>query len=82
MKRWTKQTDLDNEQRKAKEQKRQDKIKDTQNYIIEQMYSNGTAVKNAMEVKIKRKFELGGQMNPEEARMNRDLLKEIAKAKK
>lgn len=64
------------------EQKRQDKIKETQNYIIDQMHSNSTNVKNASEVKIKRKFELGGQMNPEEARMNRELLKEIAKAKK
>jgi hypothetical protein len=40
------------------------------------------AHKNASDVKVKRKFELGGQMNPEEARMNRELLKEIARAKK
>ena len=82
MKRWTLQTDIENAQRKLVEQKRQDKINAVQNYIIEQMHSNGTNVKNASEVKIKRKFELGGQMNPEEARMNRELLKEIAKAKK
>lgn len=60
MKKWTLQTDLENAQRKAAEQKRQEKIRETQNYIIEQMHSNGTAVKNASEVKIKRKFELGG----------------------
>jgi hypothetical protein len=82
MKRWTLQTDIENAQRKLVEQKRQDKINAVQNYIIEQMHSNGTNVKNASEVKIKRKFELGGQMNPEDARMNRELLKEIAKAKK
>ena len=46
------------------------------------MQANSNTVKNASDIKIKRKFELGGQMNAEEARMNRELLKEIAKAKK
>lgn len=46
------------------------------------MTNNPNAHKNASDVKLKKKFELGGQMNPEEARMNRELLKEIAKAKK
>ena len=31
---------------------------------------------------LKKKYTLGGQMNPEEARMNRELLKEIAKVKR
>lgn len=46
------------------------------------MQNSAATAKNASDIKIKRKFELGGQMNPEEARMNRELLKEIAKAKK
>ena len=46
------------------------------------MNTNVNAAKNASDIKLKRKFELGGMMNPEEAKMNRELLKEIAKAKR
>lgn len=82
MQKWTKQADEENANRQQIEHKRQEKIKETQNFQIEQMFANPNTVKNASEIKIRRKFELGGQMNPEEARMNRGLLKEIAKAKK
>jgi hypothetical protein len=46
------------------------------------MNTNVNAARNASDIKLKRKFELGGMMNPEEAKMNRELLKEIAKAKR
>lgn len=82
MKKWMLQTEIADAQRKLKEEQRANKIKETQNFLIEQMHMSAATAKNASEVKIKRKFELGGQMNPEEARMNRELLKEIAKAKK
>jgi len=36
----------------------------------------------ASDKKIKRKYQLGGQMGAEEARMNRELLKEIASKKR
>jgi hypothetical protein len=82
MKKWMLQTEIVDAQRKLKEEQRANKIKATQNFLIEQMQNSAATAKTASDIKIKRKFELGGQMNPEEARMNRELLKEIAKAKK
>ena len=82
MKNWTLKTEIDDENRKQKEQQRKEKIKATQSFQVQQMYSNPHAVQNASDVKLKRKFELGGVMNPEEAKMNRALLQEIAKAKR
>ena len=43
---------------------------------------SSSAKKRADDILIKKKYQLGGQMNPEEARMNRELLKEIAKVKR
>ena len=78
MKKWTVTAEQESNRRKQVEENRQDKIKKTQSYQIEQMQLNPNTVKNASDIKMKKKFELGGQMNPEEARMNRALLKEIA----
>ena len=82
MKKWTDQTEKDMAMREAVETKRKNQIKATQQHQLEQMNLVAHSHKNASDVKVKRKFELGGQMNPEEARMNRELLKEIARAKK
>lgn len=82
MNKWTVSAEQESNRRKAVEINRQDKIKQTQNFLIEQIQSNPNTLKNASDIKLKKKFELGGQMNPEEARMNRALLKEIAMAKK
>ena len=41
--------------------------------------NNGNAM---MDYKNKKKYALGGMMNPEEARMNRALLQEIARVKR
>ena len=78
MKKWTVTAEQESNRRKQVEDNRQEKIKKTQSYQIEQMQLNPNTVKNASDIKMKKKFELGGQMNPEEARMNRALLKEIA----
>ena len=43
---------------------------------------SASAKKRADDILIKKKYQLGGQMNPEEARMNRELLKEIARVKR
>ena len=40
------------------------------------------SVKNGSEFKNRKKYELGGMMNPEEARMNRALLQEISRVKR
>ena len=36
----------------------------------------------SLDMKTKKKYTLGGMMNPEEARMNRALLQEISRAKR
>ena len=54
------------------------------------VYANGTGgasssasgVGGSLPVKNRKKYELGGLMNPEEARMNRALLQEIARVKR
>lgn len=46
------------------------------------MVQTNSAKKRADEIHLKKKYTLGGQMNPEEARMNRELLKEIARVKR
>lgn len=38
--------------------------------------------KHGSDIKLRKKYALGGMMNPEEAKMNRALLQEIAKAKR
>lgn len=72
------------EEKRLKEQEQQIKAnnKQLEQFLLDQMNANPNSVKLTNDVAIKRKFELGGQMNPEEARMNRELLKEIARAKK
>ena len=46
--------------------------------------SQGTLSVNgaSVDIKTKKKYALGGMMNPEEARMNRALLQEIARVKR
>jgi len=60
MKKWNEQTDKDLAHRNEIESKRKDKIKATQQHQIEQMSLMAGAHKNASDVKVKRKFELGG----------------------
>ena len=42
----------------------------------------GSSSVQGSEIKIKKKYELGGKMNPDEARMNRMLLQEISRVKR
>ena len=43
---------------------------------------SGTKGQNAADFHFKKRFEIGGMMSEQEVRMNRELLKEIATAKK
>jgi len=68
------------------EDARKQKLLSNQSYLKEQMdvgiNVSNSAKKRADEINVKKKYALGGQMNPEEARMNRELLKEIARIKR
>ena len=46
------------------------------------MQMSSQAEKLGSEVKNRKKYALGGMMNPEEAKMNRALLQEIARVKR
>ena len=80
----------DENNRIYKEKERKEKLISNQNFLKEQMDANPqnmmqgsvSAKKRADEIHLKKKYAIGGQMNPEEARMNRELLKEIARVKR
>ena len=61
---------------------------DNQQFLLDQMRANptpsgaATASNGGTEIKQRKKAQLGGMMNPEEARMNRGLLKEISRIKR
>lgn len=82
MNKWVNLNEAEEKRLKEKEQQIKANNKQLEQFLLDQMNANPNSVKLTNDVAIKRKFELGGQMNPEEARMNRELLKEIARAKK
>lgn len=87
MHRWSEAIEKDDKNRLELENVRKQKLISNQNFLKEQMdqttgHSNNSAKKRADEIIVKKKYKLGGQMNPEEARMNRELLKEIARVKR
>ena len=76
-----KQNDLEDQKKK--------KILANQKFLIDQMFSSGSpsaAKANistiAQEIQNRKKQQLGGMMNPDEARMNRALLQEIGRIKR
>ena len=88
MNRWSEAIERDDQNRLQIEEVRKQKLIHNQNFLKEQMdqsigqSNSGSAKKRADEIIVKKKYTLGGQMNPEEARMNRELLKEIARVKR
>ena len=93
MNRWTEQTEETDRARVAIENKRKQKMVANQQFLRDQMGnmilnnpsgagSSGASGEVGSPPKNKKKYELGGMMNPEEARMNRALLQEIARVKR
>ena len=87
MSQWTNAIEKDDKNRVALEQGRKQRLIANAEYLKTQMGSvekpdSGSAKKRADDILIKKKYQLGGVMNPEEARMNRELLKEIARVKR
>ena len=87
MSQWTNAIEKDDKNRVALEQGRKARLIANAEYLKAQMGSvekpdSGSAKKRADDILIKKKYQLGGVMNPEEARMNRELLKEIARVKR
>lgn len=87
MNQWTNAIEKDDKNREALEQGRKQRLIANAEYLKAQMGAvekpdSGSAKKRADEILIKKKYQLGGVMNPEEARMNRELLKEIARVKR
>ena len=90
MNKWSEAVEKDDNNRVELERARKQKLISNQDFLREQMDANPAAIpgptnsakKRADEIHLKKKYTLGGQMNPEEARMNRELLKEIARAKR
>lgn len=89
MNKWSQAVEKDDKDRLEIEKQRKGKLLSNQEYLKGQISSNpqglgvqSTNKQRADELVLKKKYTLGGQMNPEEARMNRELLKEIAKVKR
>ena len=87
MNQWTNAIEKDDKNREALEQGRKQRLIANAEYLKAQMGAvekpdSRSAKKRADEILIKKKYQLGGVMNPEEARMNRELLKEIARVKR
>ena len=86
MNQWTSAVEKDDKNRQNLEQGRKVRLHENQAFILAQMGDqkpdSSSAKKRADEIHTKKKYQLGGQMNPEEARMNRELLKEIARVKR
>lgn len=82
MKKWVLQSEQENAKRQQDKNRQHDKVMATKNFLLGQMNSNSKSNSSAAEHQFKKKNEIGGQMSAEEARMNRELLKEIAKSKK
>ena len=87
MNKWMESMDADDQRRKRVEQTRKEKMMMNQAYLKDQIDQHNTlpAAKSPSggnDIAIKRKYGLGGLMDPEEARMNRELLKDIAKVKR
>ena len=93
MNRWVEQTAESDRARQAVEADRKQKILANQQFLREQMGpgtsfaaatgSNATTGTGGSPPRNRnKKYELGGLMNPEEARMNRALLQEIARVKR
>lgn len=82
MNRWMEHMETDTKKRNLLDKARKDKIKENQAFIKQQMGDSLGTTKKGPEMLIKKKNQLGGLMDPEEAKMNRELLKEIAKVKR
>lgn len=82
MNRWMEHMEVDNKKRNLLDKARKDKIKENQAFIKQQMADGVPNSKKGPEMLLKKKNQLGGLMDPEEAKMNRELLKEIAKVKR
>ena len=92
MNRWVERAEEDNRTKAKMEDARKQKLLANQDYLREQMgnpgglsglpvNTSGSQI-GSSDVKNKKKYTLGGMMNPEEARMNRALLQEIARVKR
>ena len=90
MNRWVERAEEDNRQKNLIEDSRKQKLLANQQFLREQMGSmhsglpvnaSGSMI-GGSDTKNKKKYALGGMMNPEEARMNRALLQEIARVKR
>lgn len=91
MTRWVQRAEEENKIRREVEQSRKKQILANQHFLREQMGgvspTEGSALSGKggfghSDIKTKKKYALGGMMNPEEAKMNRALLHEIAKVKR
>ena len=82
MERLVQRAEDDNRERVAKEDARKRQAMDNQLYLRNQMdTSQGSLTGSASRI-VKNKNTLGGMMNPEDAKMNRALLQEIARVKR
>jgi len=84
---WIERTEEETKNREQLEQQRKQKILENQQFLRDQMQQAACtpatlAGQTGSEIKERRKHRLGGMMNPEEARMNRALLQEIARVKR
>lgn len=86
MNRWMEMADQEQQRRALIEQQRKKKMLANQQFLRDQMDvtapNASVPVNSGSEFKNRKKYQLGGMMNPEEARMNRALLQEISRAKR
>lgn len=85
MNRWVEQMNESDKKRVAVEQQRKNKIIDNQSFLKSQI--DGQTVipgKGSAhgDIAVQKKYKMGGLMDPEEAKMNRELLKDIAAVKR
>ena len=83
--------EAENKKQSVNDNSRKQKLIENQQFLVDQMRKNpardasrdpATGKAGANEILSKRKQQLGGMMHDEEARMNRALLREIARVKR
>ena len=85
MNRWVDMMNVEDQKRLNIERQRKNKLVDNQQFLKSQIEGStlipgkGSA---SGDIAVKKKYNLGGLMDPEEVKMNRELLKDIAKVKR
>ena len=85
MHKWVENMTVEDNKRSMMEKQRKDKMLDNQQFLRQQIEGQTVIPGKGSfqgDIAVKNKYKLGGLMDPEEAKMNRELLKDIAKVKR